>query len=77
MRKLGNLMFGALLGGLVGGTLAILFAPASGEETRGNIQAYFENLKEEVNRAADEKRTELENQLKALRSGESLKLEGK
>ncbi len=77
MRKLGNLMFGALLGGLVGGTLALLFAPASGEQTRENIQVYFENLKEEINRAADEKRTELENQLKALRSGESVKLEGK
>lgn len=77
MRKLGNLIFGALLGGLVGGTLALLFAPAPGEETRENIQTYFENLKDEINRAADEKRTELENQLKALRSGESVKIEGK
>jgi gas vesicle protein len=76
MRKFGNLMLGALLGGLVGGTVALLFAPASGKQTRENIQGYFNNLKEEVNKAADEKRKELENQLKELRSGESAKHEG-
>jgi gas vesicle protein len=77
MRKFGNLLFGALLGGLVGGSLALLFAPASGEKTRRDIQVYFENLKDDVNRAADEKRAELEHQLKALRSGESVKIEEK
>lgn len=77
MRKFGNLMFGALLGGLVGGTVALLFAPASGKQTRENIQDYFNNLKDEINKAADEKRKELENQLKEMRSGESAKHEGK
>lgn len=77
MRKFGSLMFGALLGGLVGSALALLFAPASGEQTRKNIQDYVENLKDEVNRAADEKRAELEAQLNNLRSGGSVKIEGK
>lgn len=77
MRKFGNLMFGAILGGLVGSALALLFAPASGEKTRGEIEAYFNNLQEEVGRAADEKRVELEAQLRKLRSGENVTIEEK
>lgn len=70
MRKFGNFMFGAMLGGIVGSTFALLFAPASGERARNEINAYFTNLKEELNRAADEKRAELEMELHRLRSGE-------
>ena len=77
MRKFGNLMLGAILGGLIGSALALLFAPASGEKTRDEIEAYFKNLQEEVNRAADEKRAELETQLRKLRSGESVTIEEK
>lgn len=75
MRKFGNLMLGAILGGLIGSALAILFAPAPGEKTRSEIEAYFNNLQEEVNRAAQEKRTELETQLKKMRSGENVTIE--
>ena len=75
MRKFGNFVLGAMLGGLIGGTLAILFAPASGEKAREEIQAYFTNLKEELNRAADEKRAELEMELHRLRSGMGVKIE--
>ena len=75
MRKFGNLMLGAILGGLIGSALALLFAPASGEKTRNEIEAYFKNLQEEVNRAADEKRAELETQLRKLRSGENVTIE--
>jgi len=77
MRKFGNLLFGALLGGLVGGGLGLLLAPASGEQLRKNILGYVDNLKEEINRAADEKRAELEAQLQALRSGKQIKIEEK
>jgi len=77
MRKFGNLMFGAILGGLVRSALALLFAPASGEKTRSEIDAYFKNLQEEVSRAADEKRAELETQLRKLRSGENVTIEEK
>lgn len=75
MRKFGNFMLGAMLGGIVGSTLALLFAPASGESVRDEIKAYFTNLQEELNRAADEKRAELETELHHLRSGESVKIE--
>ena len=77
MRKFGKLVMGALLGGLVGGSLGLLFAPASGEKLRKNIQDYFGNLKAEINRAADEKRAELEAQLYELRSGKQIRIEEK
>jgi len=77
MRKFGNLIFGALLGGLVGGSLTLLFAPSSGVETRQQIEDYFKNLQNEVTRAADEKRAELEAQLSSLRSGSSVPVEEK
>ena len=77
MRKFGNLMFGAILGGLVGSALALLFAPAPGDQTRHEVEAYFKNIEEEVTRAADEKRAELEAQLHKLRSGEKVTIEEK
>lgn len=69
MRKFGNFILGAFLGGLIGSSLALLFAPTSGENARHEIVDYFTNIKEEVNRAADDKRAELVAQLDALRSG--------
>jgi len=75
MRKFGNFMLGAMLGGIVGSTLALLFAPAAGEKARDEIKAYFSNLKDELNRAADEKRAELEMELTRLRSGEKVAVE--
>lgn len=69
MRKFGNFVLGAFLGGLVGSTLALLYAPAKGDSARQEIVAYFTHIKDEVNRAADEKRAELTAQLETLRSG--------
>lgn len=75
MRKFGNFMLGAMLGGFVGSTLALLFAPASGERARTEIKGYFVNIIDEVNRAADEKRAELEMELQRLRSGKEVVVE--
>lgn len=69
MRKFGNLLAGALLGGLLGSAFALLFAPSSGEDIRREISDYFEHLHDEINRAADDKRAELEAELRTLRSG--------
>ncbi len=69
MRKFGNLLAGALLGGLLGSAFALLFAPSSGKDIRREICDYFEHLHEEINRAADEKRADLEAELHILRSG--------
>ena len=77
MKKFGNLLFGALIGGIIGSGLALLFAPASGDETRKEIKAYYKNLQDEVTRAAEEKRVELEAQLDKLRSGNDVTIEEK
>lgn len=70
MRKFGNFILGAFIGGVVGSTLALLFAPTTGDQARHEIVDYFTHIKEEVNRAADEKRAELVAQLESLRSGQ-------
>lgn len=69
MRKFRKFVLGAFLGGLVGSTLALLYAPTKGENARQEIVEYFTHLKDEMNRAADEKREELTAQLEMLRSG--------
>jgi gas vesicle protein len=69
MRKYWKFLMGALLGGIVGGSLALFFAPNSGEQTRHGIEDYFKNLQNEIQKAGIEKRDELEAQLNQLRSG--------
>jgi gas vesicle protein len=77
MKKFGKFLFGAMLGGLVGSGVALLFAPASGKATQQEIVAYFDHLKDEVQQAADEKRAELEDQLRTLQSGKNVTIEEK
>ncbi|MBN1230441.1 MAG: YtxH domain-containing protein [Anaerolineales bacterium] len=67
MRKFFNYVFGLLLGVLIGGVIALLLAPSSGEEIRNEIQTRFMSFKNEINQAATTKRIELENQLHSLR----------
>lgn len=69
MQKYWKFLLGAILGGIIGGSLALLFAPNSGEQTRRGIEDYFKNLQNEIQRAGEEKRAELEAQLDQLRSG--------
>ena len=75
MRKFGNFVLGAFMGGVIGSSLALLFAPTAGEKARQEIIDYFTHIKEEVNRAADEKRAELVTQLETFRSGTDVPLE--
>lgn len=75
MRKFGNFVLGAFIGGVIGSSLALLFAPTAGEKARQEIEEYFRNIKDEVNRAADDKRAELVAQLETLRSGEEVTAE--
>ncbi|HEX9616359.1 MAG TPA: YtxH domain-containing protein [Anaerolineales bacterium] len=68
MRRARSFISGTIWGGLVGATLAILFAPASGDELREQMRARAERIQSEVNQAAVQRRAELERQLAALRS---------
>jgi gas vesicle protein len=68
MRTLLNFFAGLLVGSLIGASLALLFAPVSGEDLRLRIQDEVGRVRSEVSKAATEKRTEMEQQLAALRS---------
>ncbi len=71
MSRVTNFIFGAILGSLVGSTLVLLLAPSSGEKLRTQMRSYITNLQDEIQKAADSKRVELETQLAALRSPRS------
>ena len=68
MRRVFGFLIGATIGGLVGATLALLFAPASGEEIRSQITDRTQLLAAEIRQAADSKRIELQERLEILRA---------
>lgn len=67
MKKLINFIAGAILGGLVGATLALIFAPFSGKELQQRLMLNANELKNEIMLAAQSRRAELETQLDQLR----------
>ncbi|MCL4559395.1 MAG: YtxH domain-containing protein [Chloroflexi bacterium] len=75
MRTMSNFILGALLGGLVGATLALLLTPASGEQLRQQLRSSAVNFKNDITQAASDRRAELEKQLTTLRSSPTPKAE--
>jgi gas vesicle protein len=69
MKKFANFMAGAILGGLVGATVAMLLAPSEGKALQDKMKNTFIELKDEVESAAQERRKELEDQLSVMRMG--------
>jgi gas vesicle protein len=67
MKKLLGFLSGAVMGGLVGATLALLLAPSSGDELRGQLQDRYGAFQSEIKQAMDSKRIELEGKLEDLR----------
>ncbi|MFC2054645.1 YtxH domain-containing protein [Chloroflexota bacterium] len=59
---------GFLLGSLIGVSTALLLAPKSGEELRGQIRDETTRIQDEVKKAAADRRADLEQQLTALRA---------
>jgi gas vesicle protein len=68
MNRYLSFLVGGIIGGLVGATFAILLAPASGEELRGQIRQRAITLQDDVKTAAAQRRAELEEQLAALKA---------
>ena len=68
MRRMFGFMIGILVGALVGSTVALLMAPESGEELRGQIRDRGQGFLNEVRHAADSRRIELRNRLDTLRA---------
>ena len=68
MNRAVNFLLGAVIGGFIGATVAILMAPSSGEELRTGIRMRTDQIRSEVAQAAAERRAELESQLASLRA---------
>jgi gas vesicle protein len=68
MKSVLRFMEGFILWGLVGMTVALLLAPYSGEELRGQMQSEVDRIRSEVGQAASTRRAELEGQLAAMRA---------
>ena len=68
MNRILSFLAGAMIGGIIGASAALLLAPSSGEELRADLRQRAVTLQDEVKRAAMEKRAELEQQLAAMRA---------
>ena len=68
MKKVASFFSGAVMGALVGVTLALLLTPVSGEELRGQMQTKAQQIQIEVKEAAAARRSDLEAQLANLRA---------
>ncbi|HSF82549.1 MAG TPA: YtxH domain-containing protein [Anaerolineales bacterium] len=68
MKRMLSFLSGAIMGALVGSTLAVLLAPSSGEDIRRQLQERVSTIQKEIQKAASERRAELEEQLAAMRA---------
>ena len=75
MRRAISFFSGFLVGAAVGGVAGLLFTPSGGSELQERIRARFGGLVEEGRKAAAARRSELEGQLEAFKSGETVALE--
>lgn len=66
MRTFGKFVLGAVIGGILGTALALLFAPVAGNDLRERIRDYCTNIRDEVQDAATSKSQELQSHLAAL-----------
>ena len=68
MRRMFGFMIGIFVGALVGSTVALLMAPESGENLRGQLRDRGQGFLSEVRHAADSRRIELRGRLESLRA---------
>ena len=68
MRRMFGFLIGIVVGGLVGSTIALLLAPETGEELRGQLRSRGENFFSDVRQAADERKIELRQKLEDMRA---------
>jgi gas vesicle protein len=66
MRNLGNFLIGLLTGAVIGGLLALLLAPSSGDDTRARLQESYSHIRNEVKEAAATKAKDLKAELARL-----------
>jgi gas vesicle protein len=61
-------LFNCIVGALLGGVLALLFAPSRGDVTRARIRNSFTNIRNEVQEAASTKANLLKAELARLQN---------
>jgi gas vesicle protein len=66
MRSFGNFLLGLLTGAIVGGGIALLLAPSSGDDTRARLQESMTHIRNEVKEAAVTKANDLKAELARL-----------
>jgi len=66
MRNVVRFLVGLVTGAVVGGVLALLFAPTSGEETRAKLEESYTHVRNEVKEAATAKAEALKTELARL-----------
>ncbi|HVO42297.1 MAG TPA: YtxH domain-containing protein [Aggregatilineales bacterium] len=63
MRKIMFFVIGALLGVLLGATIALLLTPKSGDAMRDDARRRFDGMLDDARQAADAKQHQLETEL--------------
>lgn len=67
MNKIFSFLAGALCGALIGGVTALLLAPDSGENLRGDARQRLEEALKEARQAMDDTRRDLEAQFENMK----------
>ena len=67
MKRVVNFLLGVLAGAFVGSVVVTLLTPTSGIELQDQLKDYMSNIQDEVQKARDTRRQDLENQLHQLR----------
>ena len=66
MRGFRAFITGAICGALVSSVIVILFTPESGTELQSRIQEHINSFRDEIYGAYEDRKTQLENELKGL-----------
>lgn len=69
MSKFFNFVAGLLCGALVGATVALLLAPASGQDIRADVMARWEEALSEARQAMEDTRRDLQAQFEQMQKG--------
>ena len=69
MNKILSFIAGSFCGAVVGATVALLLAPSSGEELRGEMVHRWEDALNEARLAMEETRRDLQAQFEAMQQG--------
>lgn len=69
MNKILSFIAGSMCGAVVGATIALLLAPASGEELRGEMVHRWEEALNEARLAMEETRRDLQAQFEMMQQG--------